>query len=128
MPLFFSVQDDNNMKKIIGIIFTLILLLLSLLVVITPMSSDKQYLFGLSVMAVVFILGRVKSKKAVLAMLSLSVLMSTRYIWWRATTTLHFDSTVEMLLGSLLFAAEIYSWTILLLGYIQMAWRSVKVK
>ncbi|SFC84367.1 cellulose synthase (UDP-forming) [Kosakonia oryzae] len=111
-----------NMKKIIRFIFTLVLLLLSLLVVITPMNSDKQYLFGLSVMAAVLILGRVKSKKAVLAMLTLSVLMSTRYIWWRATTTLHFDSTLEMLLGSLLFAAEIYSWTILLLGYIQMAW------
>ena len=110
------------MRKIIGIILTLTLLLLSLLVVITPMSSDKQYLFGLSVIAVVFIIGRFKGKKPVLAMLVFSLLMSTRYVWWRATTTLHFDSTLEMVLGSLLFAAEIYSWTILVLGYVQMAW------
>jgi cellulose synthase (UDP-forming) len=86
------------------------------------MSSDKQYLFGLSVIVAVFILGRFKSKKSVLAMLVFSLLMSTRYIWWRATTTLHFDSTLEMVLGGLLFAAEIYSWTILVLGYVQMAW------
>ncbi|MEH4626388.1 cellulose synthase (UDP-forming) [Grimontella sp. AG753] len=110
------------MQKIIGIILTLTLLLLSLLVVVTPMSSDKQYLFGLSVIVAVFILGRFKSKKSVLAMLVFSLLMSTRYIWWRATTTLHFDSTLEMVLGGLLFAAEIYSWTILVLGYVQMAW------
>jgi cellulose synthase (UDP-forming) len=110
------------MRKIIGIILTLTLLLLSLLVVITPMSSDKQYLFGLSVIVVVFIIGRFKGKKPVLAMLVFSLMMSTRYIWWRATTTLHFDSTLEMVLGGLLFAAEIYSWTILVLGYIQMAW------
>lgn len=110
------------MRKIIGIILTLTLLLLSLLVIVTPMSSDKQYLFGLSVIVAVFIIGRFKSKKAVLAMLVFSLLMSTRYVWWRATTTLHFDSTLEMVLGSLLFAAEIYSWTILVLGYVQMAW------
>lgn len=110
------------MRKIIGIILTLTLLLLSLLVIVTPMSSDKQYLFGLSVIVAVFIIGRFKSKKSVLAMLVFSLLMSTRYIWWRATTTLHFDSTLEMVLGGLLFAAEIYSWTILVLGYVQMAW------
>ncbi len=110
------------MRKIIGIILTLTLLLLSLLVIVTPMSSDKQYLFGLSVIVAVFILGRFKTKKSVLAMLVFSLLMSTRYVWWRATTTLHFDSTLEMVLGSLLFAAEIYSWTILVLGYVQMAW------
>ena len=110
------------MRKIIRIIFTLVLLFLSLLVVITPMSSDKQYLFGLSVIVVVFILGRFKGKKPVLAMLVFSLMMSTRYIWWRATTTLRFDSNLEMVLGALLFAAEIYSWTILVLGYVQMAW------
>lgn len=109
------------MRKIIRIIFTLVLLFLSLLVVITPMSSDKQYLFGLSVIVVVFILGRFKGKKPVLAMLVFSLMMSTRYIWWRATTTLRFDSNLEMVLGALLFAAEIYSWTILVLGYVQMA-------
>nr|WP_318383909.1 UDP-forming cellulose synthase catalytic subunit [uncultured Enterobacter sp.] len=110
------------MRKIIRIFFTLVLLLVSLLVVITPMSSDKQYFFGLSVIVIVFIIGRFKGKKPVLAMLVFSLMMSTRYIWWRATTTLRFDSTLEMVLGGLLFAAEIYSWTILVLGYVQMAW------
>ncbi|MEY8712627.1 cellulose synthase catalytic subunit (UDP-forming) [Mangrovibacter phragmitis] len=110
------------MRKILRFILTILLLALSLLVVFTPMNSNKQYIFGMAVVAAVFIIGRFKNKKAVLTMLVFSLLMSTRYIWWRATTTLHFDSSVEMVLGSLLFAAEIYSWTILVLGYIQMSW------
>ncbi|OON33514.1 cellulose synthase, partial [Izhakiella australiensis] len=55
-------------------------------------------------------------------MLFLSALMSTRYIWWRATHTLHFNSQIEALLGIGLFLAELYVWLILLLGYLQTAW------
>lgn len=110
------------MRKIFRLILTLALLVLSFLVIVTPMTSDKQYIFGITIIVAAFILGRFKNKKAVLAMTVFSLIMSTRYIWWRATTTLHFDSTLEMALGSLLFGAEIYSWVILLLGYVQMVW------
>lgn len=110
------------MKKVIGIIFTLILIIVLLLAVITPLSSDKQFIFGLSIIAIALALHRLKSQKMVIAMIILSALLSTRYIWWRATTTLHFDSKTELFLGSVLFAAELYTWIILLLGYVQMAW------
>ena len=45
--------------------------------------------------------------------------MSTRYIYFRATQTLHFNSEIEAILGIGLFLAELYIWVILLLTYLQ---------
>lgn len=47
--------------------------------------------------------------------------MSTRYIYFRATYTLDFNSQIEAILGIGLFLAELYSWIMLLLGYLQTA-------
>ncbi|MFS2221810.1 UDP-forming cellulose synthase catalytic subunit [Pantoea sp. B65] len=110
------------MRKLFNFFLLLLLAFCSLLIIITPMSSDKQYIFGLSIVAVVLIVGRFNNKKSTLALLVFSLLMSGRYIWWRATTTLHFDSVLEAVLGSLLFMAELYSGLILVLGYVQMCW------
>lgn len=55
-------------------------------------------------------------------MVFLSALMSTRYIFWRATETLSFNSEVEAILGIGLFIAEVYVWLILILGYMQTSW------
>jgi cellulose synthase (UDP-forming) len=52
----------------------------------------------------------------------LSVLVSTRYLYWRATETISFDSWLNGLFGSLLFLAELYAWIVLIFGYFQTAW------
>jgi cellulose synthase (UDP-forming) len=57
-----------------------------------------------------------------IALCLVSVIISTRYLWWRTTETLHFRSLGEGLLGAGLYMAEIYAWLILLLGYLQTAW------
>ena len=108
-----------------SVLFYLLLLVLSPLaavIVITPMDSQKQYIFGLISIAILFLLGVSKSKKISLVMVMLSAMMSTRYIYWRATETLHFNSEVEAILGIGLFIAELYVWLILILGYLQTSW------
>nr|WP_024966400.1 UDP-forming cellulose synthase catalytic subunit [Pantoea sp. IMH] len=109
------------MKKVL---YCLLLLLfpLAAVIVIVPMDSEKQYIFGLIAIAILFALGISKSHKTSMVMVFLSALMSTRYIYWRATETLSFNSEVEAILGIGLFAAEIYVWVILLLGYLQTSW------
>ncbi|WP_261641841.1 UDP-forming cellulose synthase catalytic subunit [Erwinia mallotivora] len=106
--------------------YLLLLLLVALpfaaVIVITPMDSQKQYMFGLIAIAIIFILGLTKSHKISMVMVFLSALMSTRYIWWRATETLYFNSEIEAILGIGLFIAEVYVWVILLLGYLQTSW------
>ncbi|MEE3660640.1 UDP-forming cellulose synthase catalytic subunit [Brenneria sp. g21c3] len=106
-------------------LFSLLILLLSpliLVIVITPMDSDKQFLFGLISMLAVFLLGRTRSRKTTIIIMVMCFLMSSRYLYWRATETLYFNSAVETVLGIGLFLAELYAWIMMLLSYIQTSW------
>ncbi len=110
------------MNKVLYYLLLLVLFPFATVIVITPMDSQKQYIFGLISIAILFLLGVSKSHKISLVMVFLSALMSTRYIYWRATETLAFNSEVEAILGIGLFLAELYVWVILILGYLQTSW------
>ena len=110
------------MNKLFFSLLLLLLLPLAVVIVITPMDSDKQYVFGLTSIALLLVLGVNKSHLVNVIMVVMSFLMSTRYIYWRATETLHFNSAIEAILGIGLFMAELYAWTILVLGYLQTTW------
>ncbi|WP_433690622.1 UDP-forming cellulose synthase catalytic subunit [Kosakonia cowanii] len=111
------------MKKILSLLLALVMLPLALLVIITPMDSQKQYIFGLISIGTLFIAGTISKKRSVsLVMVAMSVLLSTRYMYFRLTQTLHFNSEIETLLGMGLFLAEVYVWVMLLLSYLQTAW------
>jgi len=111
------------MKKILSLLLALVMLPLALLVIITPMDSQKQYIFGLISIGALFIAGTISKKRSVsLVMVAMSVLLSTRYMYFRLTQTLHFNSEIETLLGMGLFLAEVYVWVMLLLSYLQTAW------
>ncbi len=47
------------------------------------------------------------------------MVVSTRYLYWRITETLVFQTGFEYVLGYGLFIAELYAWTIMFFGYIQ---------
>jgi cellulose synthase (UDP-forming) len=59
------------------------------------------------------------------AMIGISILTTTRYLYWRVTETLPigegFDA-IDLFFASGLILAEFYAWGILLLGYFQSAW------
>ncbi|MFW5389451.1 cellulose synthase, partial [Yersinia sp. 2542 StPb PI] len=110
------------MKKIQFYLLLLLLLPIAILVVVTPMDSEKQYIFALFSIAAFFLLGISKSRKVTIVMTVLSFLMSSRYIYWRTTETLHFGSVTETILGILLYSAELYIWIILSLSYLQTIW------
>ncbi|WP_051937282.1 UDP-forming cellulose synthase catalytic subunit [Erwinia sp. 9145] len=110
------------MNKVLYYLLLLILFPVAAVIVIVPMDSQKQYIFGLISIAILFVLGFNKSRKTSMVMVFLSALMSTRYIYWRATETLAFNSEIEAILGVGLFIAELYVWVILILGYLQTSW------
>lgn len=110
------------MNKSIFFIIFLLLLPVAALIIITPMDSDKQYIFGLCSIGLMLLIGINKSHLISVIMVVMSFLMSTRYIYWRATETLHFNSVIEAVLGIGLFIAEMYAWVILVLGYLQTTW------
>lgn len=107
------------MKKVLFYLLLLVLAPVAVLIIITPMDSQKQYIFGLVSIGILFLLGFSKKHSISVVMMVVSALMSTRYIYFRATQTLHFNSEIEAILGIGLFLAEMYIWVILLLTYLQ---------
>ncbi|MGY6027195.1 UDP-forming cellulose synthase catalytic subunit [Phytobacter sp. AG2a] len=111
------------MKKFLYVLLALAMLPIAVLVIITPMDSQKQYIFGLLSIGVLFLMGFVSKKRSVsVIMVVMSVLLSTRYMYFRLTQTLHFNSEIETILGMGLFLAEVYVWVMLLLSYLQTVW------
>src|SRR5882672_1708342 len=92
------------------------------IVVVTPLDLVSQALFGgLTILAMTLIKGH-PSRGITLVLITLSIVVSTRYVWWRISGTLQFASVLEAFLGIGLILAELYAWLVLVLGYIQTAW------
>lgn len=88
----------------------------------TPMSLSEQVRLFALVVITVLLVRRVPGRLATIVVVLLSMLMTGRYVWWRTTQTLHLPDPLEAVIGYLLYAAEFYTWIVLLLGYIQTAW------
>ena len=90
----------------------------------TPMNASHQALMGIASVMFLLVANRMapSSRRVSLWLTLLSVLVSTRYLYWRATETLIFASGLEAVLGYGLFLAELYAWLILVLGYLQTLW------
>lgn len=110
------------MKKLLLILLALAMVPVALLIVITPMDSQKQYIFGFISIGLLFLMGFSKKRSISVIMVVMSLLMSTRYMYFRLTQTLHFNSEIETILGMGLFLAEVYVWILLLLNYLQTIW------
>ncbi|WP_296651474.1 UDP-forming cellulose synthase catalytic subunit [Paraburkholderia sp.] len=88
----------------------------------TPLPLGHQFLLFLVVCVVVLIVRRVPGRLATMLIMMLSLLMTGRYVWWRSTQTLHLGSPAEAVVGYILYAAELYTWIVLIFGYVQTAW------
>ncbi|QXQ05065.1 UDP-forming cellulose synthase catalytic subunit [Sphingosinicellaceae bacterium] len=95
---------------------------LAVLVITVPLDLTSQWLFAGATMIGTVLLGRADNRRTTLVIAVLSVLVSTRYMVWRTTHTLEFQSIPEFVLGGGLYLAEIYAWIILILGVLQTGW------
>lgn len=100
---------------------TLFGILAALPVIIAPLDLYQQIAFGCMLFIITTVLNRWHGRKMTLLLSVISVLVSTRYLYWRATETMAFDNALGALLGIGLFLAECYAWIILILGYFQTA-------
>ena len=104
-----------------GITFTLAALLAGLAIT-TPFALTSQLVYLGCLWVVAMLLSRLTGKVPTLLLMMLSVIASTRYMWWRVSTTLNWDEPFDLFWGLGLIAAESYVWIILLMGYLQTAW------
>ena len=91
-------------------------------VAMTKLTQEQQVVFAIMCFAVFMIANRFPGRGVSLFLIALSVTVSLRYIVWRATTTLNYDSLPSALLGTGLVLAEAYAVMVLALGYFQTAW------
>ena len=99
------------------------MLAVAAIAITVPLGFEAQVIFAMTTIIVVIVANRAsQSKHLTIALCVVSVIVSTRYLWWRTTETLHFRSPGETVFGVGLYLAEIYAWLILLLGYLQTAW------
>ena len=94
---------------------------LALLCISQPLGYRGQATFALLVWLAALWVRRRPGQFALLLLIMLSAIVSTRYLWWRYAFTLDGDHVLGLLLGLLLLAAETYAWVILILGFMQSA-------
>lgn len=91
-------------------------------VITTPLSGYGQMIFLVLAWMLSIVLCHVQGRFAALALATISLVAMGRYAWWRLSHTLHFETTLEAILGYGLLAAEAYTWLVVVLGFVQTAW------
>lgn len=89
--------------------------------VTTPLTLAQQYWVLLTMWLLTLLVRQLSGYGPGVIMITFSLIASSRYIWWRFTNTLAFDSRIEMVLGYGLLAAECFTWINMVMGYIQNA-------
>lgn len=103
-------------------IMALLGLTILVLVGTAPLTANSQMVFfGITVVAALLV-RNLPGRLPVIMLIALSMTATFRYVWWRSTETLEFRSVPEAMVGFSLYAAEAYTWLILLLGFIQTCW------
>ena len=114
------------MRAALPLLFNALAALIGVLVILAvasvPLAPRDQALFALGTIVIFLVVNRFAGRFVTLLLIALSLAVSTRYIFWRATETLTFNSSLELLLGGGLVLAEVYAVVVLVLGYVQTTW------
>jgi cellulose synthase (UDP-forming) len=98
-----------------------IILALLTAVASTPLSLGQQCVLMGSMWLLTLLVRQLPGYGPGIIMIVLSVVASSRYIWWRLTQTMDLNPGFESFIGASLLAAEFYTWIIMVLGYVQNA-------
>lgn len=118
----FSHIANKRLKMLAMFIFAAVVVLLAMLLVTQPFSLLAQFIFVVLLWGAAMLVRRIPGRFSSLLLIVLSLTVSARYIWWRYTSTLNWNSKLDLFFGVILLAAETYSWVVLVMGYIQTAW------
>ncbi len=114
----YPAPPDRKSRLLRGVAITLGLIF-ALVYIILPMGPGAQAWLTVAGIAVFLVLNRNKSRLVSVILVMLSVTITSRYLYWRATETLEFETFLQTLFGSLLFLAEVFAGLLMALSYIQ---------
>ncbi len=82
----------------------------------------EQFILAITTAVLFLVCNRRRGRPMTLFLTMVSALVSLRYIVWRVTETLEFNTLLQGFLGTGLALAEAYAIIVLALGYIQTVW------
>ena len=100
--------------------FVLLYSVVFIIVIATPMSLANQWVFGGVTVLLLICMGQTTSRRVRLAMVLLTAITSTRYMYWRVTETLVTEGIAETIFSTGLLAAECYAWLVLIISFFQV--------
>lgn len=110
-----------NNRWVLAITLGLALLAFGLLIIV-PLDFWSQVIFSVCMLAAALVIRKLENKVVSHILIIFSSLASLRYMYWRVTETLGFQTLLDAAFGYGLLLAEIYALLVLLLGYLQTAW------
>lgn len=114
-----SHENDRNVETGRPLVPIALALVFSTILVSTPLYLMGQTLFAISFIGVALLLSLIRGETAGHILLGLSLIASTRYLWWRYSYTLNWTQPFDLATGILLLGAETYAWLVLVLGFLQ---------
>ncbi len=97
----------------------------ALMVVTTPLSLAWQAVFAIGATLAAMRMRHIEGHLISIALMVISLLASSRYIYWRLTESVSFDqhrSFTDMFFAVGLIGAELYAFMVLALGFFQVVW------
>lgn len=95
---------------------------LYVLCITQPFSLEEQVIFLLILGVIALTLFQAQTRFTLLMLIVISVIVSSRYVWWRYSETLNPNSYTSVIFTWLLIIAETYAFIVMLLGYFQVCW------
>ncbi|MEQ1629255.1 MAG: UDP-forming cellulose synthase catalytic subunit [Gallionella sp.] len=96
--------------------------LIALFIIAVPFTLWEQFLFSLAFGGLAMYIRRYVGTLVTLVLIFMSLIVSTRYIYWRITETFGASLDFDMLFGVGLIVAELYAWAVLVIGFFQTIW------
>ena len=82
------------------------------IIISTPLTEKAQLLFGLVCFLAAYIFRNLPGRFVTQILVVLSVTASTRYLYWRVTETMKFETWYNAFFGTGLFLAELFAWIV----------------
>ncbi len=122
MPLGRRLAGLMSRLPLLGVFFTLLGAFIGIVFMVTPLEAVQQAYLAIAGFLIFLVVNRFKGRISLVFLVMLSTLISLRYIYWRVTETLAYETFFSTFLGTGLLLAEIYAVLSLLLSYFQQIW------
>lgn len=118
----FATGRKPILQKTLLSLLSFCLAFLALLCITQPFPLLGQLIFVLLLWLIAVSIQKIPGRIPVIILVVLSLIVSSRYMWWRYTATIPWEHPLTLFFALLLLLAETYSWIVLVLGYFQTVW------